>query len=74
VEQRFSLEKDIVGDNHLICTDKDNSVTCEFEQGKFSDTRRFALQYDIKQPDTYVYAKVCGEIEDWLKENHSEKL
>jgi hypothetical protein len=71
--ERFTIEQSTAKDE-WICTDKTNGVVCKFKNKQFNDTQKFSLLSDIKQPCVQVYTKVCGEIENWLKENHSDKI
>jgi hypothetical protein len=71
--ERFKIEQSKEKDG-WICTDQVNGVVCRFKNKKFNDTKKISLLSDIKQPCVQVYGKVCGEIEDWLRKNHPDKI
>ena len=72
--ERFTLKQGMLGDDYWFCTDQTHGIICGFEHGKFSDTRKFAMLHDVEQPDAHTLKGAIKEMDDWLRENHHEKI
>ena len=60
--------------NHWVCTDQENLIVCTFENKKFNDTQKMTMLENFN-PDNFMnLSKYMGEMGDWLRENHYEKI
>ena len=73
MKQRFILQDSELNENHSVCTDTENMITCTFENKKFNDTQDFKFIEDQK-PDVSILSKAMREMGDWLVQNHSDKI
>ena len=70
---RFIIQKSQTRSNGWVCTDTENGIVCQFENGKFNDTQKFTILEDIENPDANQLAKAVNEMAMWLRENHYKK-
>ncbi len=73
-KERFIIQKSEKIENGWVCTDQVNLISCSFENNKFSETQKFTYLGNLENPDVKIITKVCGEIGDWLKEFHDDKI
>lgn len=74
MKDRFVLQKSKAKDNVWLCTDTENNIVIEFQQGKFNETQKVNYLFDIENPEPLKLAKQMREVGEWLSENHSDKL
>lgn len=75
MKERFKLEPSQINEGWWICTDTENLLVCQFEQGKFNETQKFT---DINgndeklasMNDVMAHVRIMCEMSDWLAINH----
>jgi hypothetical protein len=72
--ERFIIQNSPKSDIHWGCFNQENGLACQFEHGKFNDTHIFALKHGTERPDDITLDDMCVEMEDWLWENHYDKV
>ena len=60
--------------NHWVCTDTENLIVCTFENKKFNDTQKITTLGNFNPANFMNLAKYAGEMGDWLRKNHYEKI
>ena len=73
MEDRFILQKSEKPE-YWVCTDKENSIVCVFENHNYNDNQEFTILEDIETPDALALAKAVREMADWLRDNHYDKI
>ena len=72
--ERFIIEKDAKRDDHWVCVDQVNGLACQFEHGNSRHTQSFGIKHGIERPDDITLDSLCVEMENWLWDNHRDKL
>ena len=60
--------------NHWVCTDTENGIVCIFENHKFNDTQSMMPLDDFPKEKYFQLAAIMGEMGDWLRKNHYDKM
>jgi hypothetical protein len=72
--EKFIVQKSLKRDTYWGCFNHENGLACQFENGRFNDTHTFALKHGIERPDDITLDDMCVEMEDWLWDNHHDKV
>ena len=71
---KYIIQKSEQKPNHWVCSDTENGIVCIFENAKFDDTQEVTLLNDVKGLDTYAIPRLMREMNDWLINNHHDKI
>ena len=61
-------------EGYFVCTDQLNLIVCAFEAHKFNDNQKFSLLENFDTANYMQLARLFGEMGDWLRENHYDKI
>ena len=72
---RYRLERSQLKEGWWVCTDTENLLVCQFEEGKFNETQKFTnLEGDEEKfqsmDEVMAHLRVMREMSDWLAINH----
>lgn len=75
MNERFKLEPSQLHEGWWVCTDTENLLVCQFEEGKFNETQKFTNLEGEDEKFTSMEAvmnhlKIMREMSDWLAVNH----
>ena len=71
---RFIIQQSKKNPNYWVCTDRLNGIVCVFEEHNFNDNQKFTILEDVAAPDVQRLAELGGEMADWLRDDHYDKI
>ncbi|MDR1755588.1 MAG: hypothetical protein LBR65_01320 [Culturomica sp.] len=72
--EKFTIKKSPKNESVWGCFNEENGLAWQFEHGKFNDTHKFAVKHGVERPDDMTLDDMCCEMEDWLWDNHHDKV
>lgn len=75
--ERFVISEIKERQGWWICEDKLYGISCEFENARFNETKKFLIQggdcFETKE-EALIISTLLREMGDWLYQNHKGKV